>query len=96
MLPHVDSERARWRFRLDSVADRELVMEVGRHEAGRGARLLRTLCDPLDREAVVVDPGSVRQRIGTHDGPLDTRNVHSNGQVLSRMSFGAGSRRRSA
>ena len=83
MLFHVDGERAGRRLRLDPVTDREPVMEVARYESGLGARLSRTGPDPLDCETVPVGPGSVRQRVRSHDSTLDTWNRQPNGQVLA-------------
>jgi len=61
VLLDVKCEFARRCFGLDPVPDREPVMQVGRYEASRGAQIPGTRSDPLDREAIVVCPGSVRQ-----------------------------------
>src|SRR5262245_37011310 len=60
-------------------------MEVARYKSGLSAHLPRTGPDPLDCEAISIGPGSVRQRIRSHDRTLDTRNRQSNGQVLARQ-----------
>ena len=68
----IDGERARRRFHLDPVTNRELVVEVGGCEANLP-----------DRDAVVVDSGNVRYRIRSHHRAFDASNRQSNGQKLA-------------
>src|SRR5262249_51562000 len=69
----------------DPVANREPIMKMARCEPDLDLRLSCTGTDPPDREAVVVGPGNVRQRIGSHDRASDAWNRQSNRQELARQ-----------
>ena len=72
------------RLHVDDVALVDAIVEVIRPHAGRGAV---GGGHPLNRYAVIVVPGPVREAVATNDGLGLSRRAQLEGEVLSRYEF---------